>query len=69
MDGGAATQQREKFEKLMQRDKEMSQYIDNFDQTRAAVVEEMENTQNTIVALLEDISRGLDEQHNVRDHP
>ena len=51
--------EKDKYEKLHQRDEEMTQFIAEFEATRAAEVAEQQSTQETVVALLEHISSGL----------
>jgi len=55
----------EKYEKLQQRDQEMSEFIKNFDETKKQIIYEQEHTQETIVALLEHISQNLQNQSNL----
>jgi len=50
---------------LYQRDKEMTEFIDAFDETKAHAVADQKHTQQQIVALLEHISKGLERQHNL----
>jgi len=54
-----------KYERLSQRDAEMTAFISKFDETKQAIVEDTMKTQDTIVALLEHISQGLDAEHNM----
>merc|ERR1719181_2304439 len=51
--------EKDKYEKLHQRDEEMTQFIAEFESTRAAEVAEQQSTQDTVVALLEHISTSL----------
>jgi len=54
-----------KYERLSQRDQEMTQFIAKFDETKAQIVGGIQNTQDTIVGLLEHISRGLGAESNM----
>lgn len=54
-----------KYEVLYQRDKEMTEFIESFDSTKARAVEEQKQAQRQITALLEHISKGLERQHNM----
>ena len=54
-----------KYEVLYKRDKEMTEFIDNFDATRTRAAQEQSHAQDQIVALLEHISKGLERQHNM----
>lgn len=51
--------EKDKYEKLHQRDQEMTQFIQEFEMTRSSTVSDQQQTQDTIVALLEHISNGL----------
>merc|ERR550514_475988 len=51
--------EKDKYEKLHQRDEEMTQFIAEFESTRAAEVAEQQSTQDTVVALLKHISTSL----------
>jgi len=52
--------EKDKYEKLYQRDREMSEFIDTFDQTQGEIKNDQDGTQSNIVGLLEHISSGLD---------
>jgi intraflagellar transport protein 74 len=54
-----------KYELLFKRDQDMTAFIDKFDESRDGVLEEQNQTRNTIVALLEHISRTVDESSNM----
>jgi len=54
-----------KYEVLFQRDKEMSEFIDNFQDTRRAQLEDQDKTKQMVVALLEHISTDLNRQNNM----
>ena len=49
----------QKYEMLFQRDQEMTSFIDSFEKRKQDEMSEQSKTQETIVALLEHISRGL----------
>lgn len=49
-----------KYEMLQKRDQEMTVFMEKFDETKSEISTEQRKTQDTIVALLEHISRGLD---------
>lgn len=49
-----------KYELLQKRDQDMSAFMDNFDASRDEVLVQTKTTKDTIVALLEHISQGLD---------
>mmetsp|Transcript_46283 Transcript_46283/g.144780 ORF Transcript_46283/g.144780 Transcript_46283/m.144780 type:complete len:589 (-) Transcript_46283:99-1865(-) len=53
------------IEKLMQRDREMTEYIDTFDEKRTEVLHNQRVAQNTIVAVLQQISQNLDSKDNL----
>eukprot|EP00026_Physarum_polycephalum_P003825 Phypoly_transcript_03841.p1 GENE.Phypoly_transcript_03841~~Phypoly_transcript_03841.p1 ORF type:complete len:573 (-),score=114.28 Phypoly_transcript_03841:617-2107(-) len=55
----------DKFRELQQRDKEMTQFIDTFEETKQQQMESNTATELTIIALLEHISRGLAAQTNM----
>eukprot|EP00520_Triparma_pacifica_P000984 CAMPEP_0118662112 /NCGR_PEP_ID=MMETSP0785-20121206/16645_1 /TAXON_ID=91992 /ORGANISM="Bolidomonas pacifica, Strain CCMP 1866" /LENGTH=557 /DNA_ID=CAMNT_0006555609 /DNA_START=46 /DNA_END=1716 /DNA_ORIENTATION=+ len=48
-----------KYEKLFQRDNEMTSFLSNFDKQKGETVKDQERTRQTIVALLEHISSGI----------
>eukprot|EP00941_MAST-03F_sp_MAST-3F-sp1_P000985 g985.t1 len=54
-----------KYEVLFQRDKEMSEFIENFDELKKKELKDQEKTKNMIVALLEHISRDLNRKNNM----
>jgi len=54
-----------KFEVLFKRDKEMSQFIDNFPEISRQQLEDQEKTRQMIAALLEHISEDLNRQSNI----
>jgi len=54
-----------KYEVLFQRDKEMSDFIENFDETRQAQIEDQDKTKQMVVALLEHISCDLSRKNNM----
>ena len=56
------TSEKDKYEKLKQRDDEMTSFIRDFDDEKAKTLEETKATQETIVALLEHISLGLERE-------
>jgi len=54
-----------KYELLVKRDQDMTAFIDSYDDTRAGILQEQQQVQYVIVALLEDISKGLDDSSNM----
>ncbi|CAM9789148.1 unnamed protein product [Pylaiella littoralis] len=56
-----------KVEVLQKRDKEMTEFIENFDQTKGGALADQQACRSTIVGLLEHISTGLESQHHVPD--
>lgn len=50
-----------KYELLVKRDQDMQQFMDKFDETRIGILQEQQTCQDTIVALLESISKDMDE--------
>jgi hypothetical protein len=52
-------------EVLQKRDAEMTEFISKFDATKAAVMSDQQRAQDTVVALLQHISSGLEAQHNM----
>eukprot|EP00903_Cladosiphon_okamuranus_P005511 g5491.t1 len=62
--GGVA---QNKVEVLQKRDKEMTEFMDQFEQTKEEALSDQRTTRTTIVGLLEHISTGLESQHNVPD--
>ena len=59
-DGDAA-----KYDLLVKRDQEMTQFMDKFDETRSAVLAEQQHAKDVIVALLEHLSRGIEDSANM----
>merc|ERR1719198_1081491 len=51
--------EKDKYEKLHQRDEEMTQFIAEFELTRSQEITDQQTTQDTIVALLEHVSMSL----------
>ncbi|CAM9844234.1 unnamed protein product, partial [Ectocarpus sp. 12 AP-2014] len=56
-----------KVEVLQKRDKEMTDFIDKFDQTKQEALDDQRSARSTIVGLLEHISTGLESQHHIPD--
>lgn len=56
---------KDKYEKLYQRDREMTEFIDGFDETKKAILNEQKEAQETIVGLLAHISKGLEAEGNM----
>lgn len=54
-----------KYELLVKRDQDMTAFIDSFDDSRNGILQEQEQVQYVIVALLEDISKGIDDSANL----
>lgn len=54
-----------KYELLQKRDQDMTAFIDKFDETRGGIIEDTNKTKATIVAVLEHIGKGLEDQHNL----
>ena len=54
-----------KYELLQKRDEEMTAFMDKFDDNRNSVLEEQQKAKDVVVALLEHIGRGIDEQSNM----
>lgn len=52
---------------LQKRDKEMTDFMDTFEQTKGEALADQRAARATIVGLLEHISTGLESQHNVPD--
>mmetsp|Transcript_65909 Transcript_65909/g.129665 ORF Transcript_65909/g.129665 Transcript_65909/m.129665 type:complete len:600 (+) Transcript_65909:57-1856(+) len=50
-----------KYDLLVKRDQEMTAFIDSFETTRTGILQEQQTAQDTIVLLLEDISKGLED--------
>mmetsp|Transcript_36578 Transcript_36578/g.113167 ORF Transcript_36578/g.113167 Transcript_36578/m.113167 type:complete len:359 (-) Transcript_36578:207-1283(-) len=56
---------RDKYEKLRQRDDEMSLFISQFEATHGSTAQDQMQAQDAIVALLEHISQGLEQQKSM----
>jgi len=56
--GGSS--EKDKYEKLYQRDREMTEFIESFEETKSSIVADQKQTQETVVGLLEHISSGLE---------
>lgn len=56
-----------KFELLQKRDKDMSEFMDKFEESKGAILDEQGNTRNTIVMLLEHISRDIEDSATIDD--
>lgn len=56
---------KDKYEKLRQRDDEMTEFANQFEETRNSTLADQVQTQDTIVALLEHISQGLEQEHSM----
>jgi hypothetical protein len=54
-----------KYDLLVKRDQDMTAFIDSFPATRAGILAEQQTAQDTIVLLLEDISKGLEDSTNM----
>jgi predicted RNase H-like nuclease (RuvC/YqgF family) len=54
-----------KYELLQKRDQEMTSFMDSFDESRSGILREQEELKSVIVALLEHISKGIDESTNM----
>jgi len=54
-----------KYDLLVKRDQEMTAFMDKFDETRDAVLAEQQQAKDVIVALLEHISRGIEDSSNM----
>merc|ERR1711991_772776 len=59
-DESASSNDDKKYELLQKRDQDMTVFMDNFDASRDEVLVQTKTTKETIVALLEHISQGLD---------
>jgi intraflagellar transport protein 74 len=55
----------EKYDLLFKRDQDMTAFIDKFDETREGVLREQNEAKDTVVALLEHISRTVDESSHM----
>jgi len=60
-----ASSDSEKYEKLRQRETEMSQFISQFEATRELVAQDQVQAQDTIATLLEHISQGLEQRSSM----
>ena len=60
-----ASSDSDKYEKLRQRETEMSQFISQFEATRDSVAQDQVQAQDTITTLLEHISQGLEQQSSM----
>ena len=58
---------KDKYEKLYQRDREMTEFIDQFEGSKGELVREMEETQERVVGLLEHISNGIESEGSMPD--
>lgn len=56
-----------KYDLLVKRDQEMTAFVDKFDEMRAGVLNDQQNTKSLVVGLLEHIGRGLDDATNLPD--
>ena len=70
MDSAASGQQDDdgdaaKYELLVKRDQEMTAFMDKFDETREGVLAEQQHAKDVIVALLEHISRGIEDSSSM----
>ena len=54
-----------KYELLVKRDAEMTNFMDRFEDTRAAVLQDQKTAQDMVVRLLESISRGIEDSNNM----
>jgi len=59
--------EKDKYEKLYARDREMSEFIEQFESSKQELGTETGDTQARIVALLEHISQGLDAEQSMPD--
>ena len=57
--------QQHKYEKLRQRDEEMSKFISEFEATRVSTVQDQKLTEGSIVSLLEHVSQTLEQQNSM----
>jgi intraflagellar transport protein 74 len=55
----------QKYELLVKRDQEMTAFMDKFDESRANVLSEQKASKDLVVALLESISRGIEDSNNM----
>jgi intraflagellar transport protein 74 len=65
LDEAKGEQSEKKVQELLQKDKEMQDFIDAFEETKATELEQNKKTQNTIVALLEHVSQNILRQNNM----
>lgn len=54
-----------KYDLLVKRDQDMTAFIEAFPATRAGILAEQQRAQDTIVLLLEDVSKGLEDSANM----
>lgn len=54
-----------KYELLVKRDQDMTAFIDSFDSSRASILQETQAVQYIIVAILEDMSKNMDDGTNM----
>lgn len=52
---------------MQKRDREMTEFIENFDHSKGEATVDQRNVRATIVGLLEHISSGLESQHHIPD--
>jgi intraflagellar transport protein 74 len=57
--------EREKYELLFKRDQEMTEFIDRFQETKEKELTEQRKLQNTVSALLEHISEGMEREKSM----
>ncbi|CAM9166746.1 unnamed protein product [Hapterophycus canaliculatus] len=65
--GGGGDVSQNKLEVLQKRDKEMTDFMDKFNQTKEEALSDQTAARSTIVAVLEHISTGLESQHHIPD--
>lgn len=61
----AGASDQEKYDKLRERDEEMTRFIESFEETKESIASDQLKTRETIVALLEHISQGLEQENNM----
>lgn len=54
-----------KYELLVKRDQEMTAFMDQFEETRGRILDEQRRPREMIIALLEHLSKGIDESTNL----
>jgi len=59
--------EKDKYEKLYAKDREMTEFIDKYEEIKSELVQETDATQARIVALLEHISQGLESEQSMPD--